>query len=684
MLKNYILLLLTALFTYPVCAQTTINLNPAKDNSIYSENVNNSSGAGRLYAGQTCTNNSRRALMQFDVSAIPTGATINAVTLTLTSDNASSGALANQTFTIYALSSSFGEGTSPGGGSGSPAIAPDATWNANQFGTSLWATPGGDLSPLPVTSLGLPVATGTHVFPSTNIFISVVNSWLSNSNNNFGLILIGPAAPTCNARRFGSKEQGVAPVLSITYTGGCVPTSSTDVQTACDSYAWIDGNTYTSSNNTATHIIPNAGGCDSTITLNLTINNSTTSTDVQSACNTFTWIDGNTYTTSNTTATHVVNNAAGCDSTITLNLTISNVATSTDAQSVCSTFTWIDGNTYTTNNNTATFTIVGGAAAGCDSVITLDLTINNPTTSTDEQTACDSYTWIDGNTYTSSNNTATHVIPNAAGCDSTITLDLTINNSTTSMDVQSACGDYTWIDALTYTASNNTATFTTTNAAGCDSVVTLNLTINNPTTGTDVQSACESFTWIDGNTYTASNNTATFTIPNAAACDSLITLDLTIGAATIATTVSGTSITANAQNASFQWIDCTNGNAFIAGETNATYTATENGSYAVIVTQNTCVDTSACVNITNVSIQDNFIEKEISIYPNPTAGVTYFNFGNLENISIKVFNTLGQILLTENLITANNFELQLDGETGLYFIEVESNGKKGFFKVMKK
>ncbi|HIP35785.1 MAG TPA: gliding motility-associated C-terminal domain-containing protein, partial [Crocinitomix sp.] len=50
-------------------------------------------------------------------------------------------------------------------------------------------------------------------------------------------------------------------------------------------------------------------------------------------------------------------------------------ATGTDVQTACDTFTWIDGNTYNSSNNTATHTIVGGAANGCDSIVTLNLTI---------------------------------------------------------------------------------------------------------------------------------------------------------------------------------------------------------------------------------------------------------------------------------------------------------------------
>ena len=114
------------------------------------------------------------------------------------------------------------------------------------------------------------------------------------------------------------------------------------------------------------------------------------------------------------------------------------------------------------------------------------------------------------------------------GCDSVVTLDLTILSSNTGVDVQSHCDSYTWIDGITYTSSNNTATDTIVNAAGCDSVVTLDLTILNSTSGVDVQTHCDSYTWIDGITYTSSNNTATHNLINAAGCDSIVTLDFTI------------------------------------------------------------------------------------------------------------------------------------------------------------
>jgi hypothetical protein len=89
-----------------------------------------------------------------------------------------------------------------------------------------------------------------------------------------------------------------------------------------------------------------------------------------------------------------------------------------------------------------------------------------------------------------------------------------------------SCDTYTW-NGTTYTASG-TYTYLTQNANGCDSTATLNLTINETTFGTDTQVHCEEYTWIDGITYTSSNTTATFALTSSTACDSIVTLDLTI------------------------------------------------------------------------------------------------------------------------------------------------------------
>ncbi len=110
---------------------------------------------------------------------------------------------------------------------------------------------------------------------------------------------------------------------------------------------------------------------------------------------------------------------------------------------------------------------------------TLNLTINSSTTSTESVIACDSYTWPENGTAYTASGVYTNTTTNAAGCPNVATLNLTISNSSTSTESATACDSYTWpANGVTYTSSG-TYTNPTTNGAGCSNVATLNLTINN-------------------------------------------------------------------------------------------------------------------------------------------------------------------------------------------------------------
>ena len=146
---------------------------------------------------------------------------------------------------------------------------------------------------------------------------------------------------------------------------------------------------------------------------------------------------------------------------------------------------------------------------------------------TQQVSSCGPFAWINGITYTASTTTPQYTFTNADGVDSIVTLNLTIF-SNTAIDTQIACDSLTWIDGITYYSSTNTPTFVLQNAAGCDSTVTLNLTITHPSSGSDTQTVCGSYIWpVNGQTYTISGQYVD-TIQNSGGCDSIITLNLTI------------------------------------------------------------------------------------------------------------------------------------------------------------
>ena len=339
-------------------------------------------------------------------------------------------------------------------------------------------------------------------------------------------------------------------------------------------------------------------------------------------------------------------NATGCDSVVTLNLTINNSTTGTDIQTACDSYTWIDGITYTASTSSPTFTLTN--AAGCDSVVTLNLTINNSNTGTDTQTACDSYTWIDGITYTASTSSPTFTLTNAAGCDSVITLSLTINNSSASSSAVTACDSYTWLqNNVTYTTSG-AYTDTIANTVGCDSVITLNLTINNSSASSSAVTACDNYTWLQNNvTYTASG-AYTDTIANTVGCDSVISLQLTIDTVDLSITNINDSLVSNDANATtYQWVNCDSNNAIISGATNQGYQPTMSGNYAVILTKGACTDTSACENVIISNTTESKLNANFSLYPNPTRGTVYLELSNnLERGSIiQIYTLTGQLVI---------------------------------------
>lgn len=258
-----------------------------------------------------------------------------------------------------------------------------------------------------------------------------------------------------------------------------------------------------------------------------------------------------------------------------------------------------------------------------------------------------------------------------------------------STDTQTSCGSFTWIDGNTYTANNNTATYNIVGgaASGCDSIVTLNLTINNPSTGTDTRTECNSFTWINGNTYTSSNNTATYNIVGGAAngCDSLVTLNLTInGVTNLSTTISGETITANNTSATYSWLDCNNNYAVITGQNGSSFTPTVNGNYAVELTQNGCVDTSACVAISTLGIIENTFGDNLIVYPNPTNGNFTIDLGNkFGNAEIQITDMLGKVIEIKSLINTQKLDLFIQEPDGTYIVTVRADNKKAIIRILK-
>jgi hypothetical protein len=204
-----------------------ILLTPIQDTTLIEENPDYSNGAGvNLFAGPINSGFRRRALMKFDVSAIPAGSQITGVTLRILANRVAAGSGVDDAAALHRLTASWGEGTSSTTrGGGDQASPNDATWLYRFYGggsvvRQSWSVAGGDFVATASTAINLG-SIGHYVFPSTPQLAADVQSWLDTPVNNFGLIILVNEGVAQTVRRIGSRETfspADQPTLTVTYT----------------------------------------------------------------------------------------------------------------------------------------------------------------------------------------------------------------------------------------------------------------------------------------------------------------------------------------------------------------------------------------------------------------------------------------------------------------------------------
>jgi uncharacterized repeat protein (TIGR03803 family) len=219
---------------------------------------------------------------------------------------------------------------------------------------------------------------------------------------------------------------------------------------------------------------------------------------------------------------------------------------------------------------------------------------------------------------------------------------------------------------------------------GCDSIVMINLTINKCTTNTISQSACYSYISPSGKVWNTSGEYKD-TITNAAGCDSIITVNLTIRKADASVTQNQAVLTANASEATYQWIDCGNVETPIEGESHQTFTATKDGNYAVIVTQNGCIDTSDVFPVIPTGPIATTFKHNITLYPNPSDGSFSIDLGwNYPKAEITITELDGRIIRKDFVLNKQIMDLQISASPGVYLVTVSAENERAIFKILKK
>jgi uncharacterized repeat protein (TIGR01451 family) len=385
-------------------------------------------------------------------------------------------------------------------------------------------------------------------------------------------------------------------------------------------------------------------------------------------------------------------NYLGCDSFITLHLNVNQPSSKSINQTICNNQTYNLNGTILTQSGTYYDTMQNHF--GCDSFITLHLIVKPISSYSFNQTICSNQPVFIHNVYVNTSGIYHDTLINYMGCDSLITLYLTVKPATNSSFTKTICSNHPYLFNGHLLNSTGKYYDTLQNYLGCDSVITLRLTAKpayqyNSTTIT----ICEGSIYLyHGHFYTTSTQLYD-TFQTQLGCDSIVGIQIiTIPAPDTSVVQSGNKLIAQAQHSSYFWYDCTQ-HQLIQNANDDTFMVYHSGSYAVIVKDSLtlCSDTSNCRTIVVSGVEGHLevASNQLTVYPNPVNDKLLVTGYQLLVNTIEVTNVLGQLqhcsITQYSIHNTENYQLNTANlSSGTYFIKAtDTKGKIYYSKFVK-
>ncbi len=301
--------------------------------------------------------------------------------------------------------------------------------------------------------------------------------------------------------------------------------TSLDVVEACESYTWIDGNTYTSSNSTAVFSTTNTLGVTLDVALDLTILPAYSEPAVASICEGETFDFGSQTLTDAGDYTEIFTSIDGCDSTVNLTLSMLNTFDEDATASIC------EGETFDFGSQTLTdagdYTEIFTSIDGCDSTVNLTLSVLDTFDEDATASICEGETFDFGSQSLTDAGNYTEVFTSVDGCDSTVNLTLSILAFEETATASICDGETFDFGSQTLTdAGDYTEVFTSID--GCDSTVNLTLSVLDTFDEAATASICEGETFDFGSQTLTDAGDYTEVFTSIDGCDSTVNLTLSV------------------------------------------------------------------------------------------------------------------------------------------------------------
>ncbi len=506
------------------------------------------------------------------------------------------------------------------------------------------------------SSVGNEFSRGIAVDKGGNIYSTGTFNWLCDFDPR--------ANDSLNLTPFGVEDIFIHKMIP------CTPSFSSISDTACDSLIAPSAREVWSQSGIYTDTLINKDGCDSIITINLTIRSIARDTLSLTACDSILGPGSLGWLNSSGVYRDTLSRISGCDSIILLNLIIYPSTRDTLVINACDSLRSPSGNHLYLNSGFYVDSLQ--TVNGCDSLLYIDLNLSFSSIDTFNIFACDSIQGPNGN-WRSVNGLYLDSLQSLDGCDSIVYTNLTLFNSASYFIQDTVCdaypspsGNYLWTNSGTYFDTLSTSN-------GCDSIIRFQLQVNYSSLDTVSINSCDEISSPSGRYTYSQSGFYNDTLSTSEACDSVLVIDFNRTQIDTSLAVGPGQLTSNQSMGQYQWLDCDAGYTPISGATAQTFQPIENGLYAVEITLNNCVDTSTCVVVADVNLLESEIDG-LKVYPNPFSERFEIAFpAEQSRVELQIIDMQGKQILCKLYSNTQRIELSPRLPKGVYLLKL--NGK---------
>lgn len=482
------------------------------------------------------------------------------------------------------------------------------------------------------------------------------------------------------ANKTVNPTQTTTYIVTVTNTNACSDTASITVNVTATPVATINGPTTICAGLSAT--LTASGGASYAWSNSLGSNAAITVSPTQNTAYTVTVSNGNC----TATASQTVSVQSAPTATVSGNTTICNGESTTLTANGGNTYTWSNGLGSTSAitvspATTTTYNVTVSIGANCSATTTQTITVNQPSASLFSETLCFGESTTFAGNILSAGGAYNDTLQNAAGCDSIITLNLTVLNKVEKTVAATICNGQSFDFNGTQLTQAGQYFDTLQTALGCDSFIVLNLAVVNQLTSTFSAAICQGETYDFNGQQLTSADSYTATYSSTGGCDSVVTLNLTVNALPQPVVTATANVVSTQVFDSYQWqLEGSD----INGADEQQYTATQNGNYSVMVSDaNGCQNTSAAVSVTGVGI-NNIASSIAKLYPNPAENIFTIELsGNNHTSTVSISDVNGALLL-QATVEGNKATLNVsDMPAGILTVQVTNANGTSTTKLIK-